>query len=86
MDNTYPDTDRNGQIEAQATCPPRKVSTESDRETGQESPSPVVAALIVLGLVALGLGPMALGSLLPSWAVLGPIAVWVVYRFLRGER
>ena len=81
-----PDTDRNGQIEAQATCPTRKVLTESDHETGQESPSPAVAALIVLSLVALGLGPMALGALLPAWAVLGPIAVWVIYRFLRGDK
>ena len=53
-------------------------------ENGQEPPSPAVAALIVLALVALGFGPMVIGSLLPSWAVLGPIAVWVVYRFLRG--
>lgn len=55
-------------------------------ENGQEPPSPAVAALIVLGLVALGLGPMALGSLLPSWVVLGLIAAWAVYRVLRGDR
>jgi hypothetical protein len=58
---------------------------DTDRN-GEESPSPAVAALIVLGLVALGLGPMALGSLLPSWVVLGLIAAWAVYRVLRGDR
>ena len=56
---------------------------DTDRN-GEESPSPAVAALIVLGLVVLGLGPVALGALLPSWVVLGAILVWVALRFLRG--